>query len=206
MSKKGGGNEAALARKDEQERQARIRKGTRSINRTFDSQFTNDYYDQQRQRYLTYATPQLADQYTEAQKQLAFALDRAGALDSSARAQKTAELTKLYGVKNQQVADQALSYQTQAKNNVEDARANLISALNASGDADQAAKSAITRASALSQPASAYSPLTQLFADFTGTLNAQQAAARAYEATNGAYGSPGVGLFGGSRGSTSVRY
>lgn len=178
MGKKGGGNEAKQARADEQARQDKIRGGTTRVNSIFDSQFTPDYFDAQRQNFIDYANPQLEDQRGKASKELTFALTRAGLLDSSSRASKEAELQKTYDLNKQQIADQALSYKTQAQNNVEDARANLIATLNSTGDAEGAANSAITRASALSKPA-AYSPLADLFANFTSTLGTQAALEKA---------------------------
>lgn len=140
--------------------------------------FTDDYFKGLRQNYIDYATPQLEDQYGKAQKELTFALARGGNLDSSARGDKAGELQRLYDLNKQQVADQALAYEGEARNSVEDARSNLIATLNATGDAQGAANSAIARASALSKPA-AYSPLSQLFADFTAGLGTQAALERA---------------------------
>lgn len=178
MGKKSGGNEAKQARNDEQQRQAKIREGTTKVNSIFDSQFTPGYYDKQRDSYINYANPQLEDQYGNAQKELTFALTRSGLLDSSARADKEGELQQLYDLNKQKVADDALAYSTKAKTSVEDARSNLISTLNATGDAEGAASSALARAGALSQPA-AYSPLTQLFTDFTAGLGTQAALEKA---------------------------
>ena len=178
MGGKSGGGEAAQARADEEARQARIRAGTTNINNTFDSQFTDDYYKQRRDAYTNYATPQLEDQYADAQKQLTYALARGGLLDSSIRGSKLGELQQQYALQNQDIADKALASETDARNAVEDSRANLISTLNATGDAEQAASTAISRASALSQPA-AYSPLASLFADFTDALGTSAALAKA---------------------------
>lgn len=178
MGGKSGGGEAAQARADEEARQARIRAGTTNINSTFDSQFTDDYYKQRRNAYTNYATPQLEDQYADAQKQLTYALARGGLLDSSIRGSKLGELQQQYALQNQDIADKALASETDARNAVEDSRANLISTLNATGDAEQAASTAISRASALSQPA-AYSPLASLFADFTDALGTQAALSKA---------------------------
>lgn len=201
---KGGGNEAKQARKDEQERQQRIREGTTKINSTFDSQFNDKFFDGRRDAFMSYATPQLEDQYGKAGKELTFSLARGGLLDSSARGQKMGELQKLYDVNKQKVADDALASSTQAKNAVEDARGNLISTLNATGDAQGAANSALTRASVLSQPA-AYSPLGQLFTDFTSTLGIQAAQERAAAASGGSYKSNyDTGLFG-NAGRVTVR-
>ena len=157
--------------------------------------FDDAYFDGRRQAYIDYANPQLEQQYADAQKQLTFALTRGGLLDSSVRAEKTGELQKLYDVNKQKIADEALSHATQARNSVEDARSNLIATLNATGDAEGAASSAITRASALSQPA-AYSPLSQLFADFTSGLGTQAALERANYYSGGQTGARySTGLF-----------
>jgi len=178
MGKKGGSKAADQARADEQQRQGKIREGTTRVNSIFDGQFTPDYFDKQQQNFLDYATPQLEQQYGDASKELTFALTRAGLLDSSARAEKEAELQKTYDLNKQQIADQALSYKTKAQGNIEDARSGLISTLNSTGDAEGAANSAITRASALSEPA-AYSPLADLFGTFTAGLGTQAALEKA---------------------------
>lgn len=178
MSKKGG-NEAEQARAEELARQRKIRKGTASINSTFDGQFTPQFYDDRLKAFLDYATPQLDSQHADAQKELTFSLARSGLLNSSSRGDLASELAKKYAIQKQNVADQALSYQNTAKTNVEDARANLISTLNATGDATQATNDAITRASVLSQP-QAYSPLSDLFVDFTSAIGKQAAAERAF--------------------------
>jgi hypothetical protein len=151
MAKKGGNDDAAMARADEAARQAKVREGTGQINGIFDSNFTPDY---------------------------------SGNLDSSVRAQKEAELASQYGIQKQGVADQALSYKTQAQNSVEDARANLISTLNATGDAEGAASSALARSSALSAP-QAFTPLGSLFGNFTSALGTQAAAERAAALSGG---------------------
>ncbi len=290
MGKKGGGNEAAQARADEQQRQDRIRQGTQRVNSIFDGAtkgsgildgnaaydpnatyyledgskwapqtgnspvtdpgklfammqssdqgarrtyvdggksaeqqfaeaaqggklftgvtkqngFDDAYFDGRRQAYIDYANPQLEQQYADAQKQLTFALTRGGLLDSSVRAEKTGELQKLYDVNKQKIADEALSHATQARNSVEDARSNLIATLNATGDAEGAANQAITRASALSQPA-AYSPLSQLFADFTSGLGTQAALERANYYSGGQTGARySTGLFSPNNNSVKV--
>lgn len=169
--------EAEAARAKEEARQAQIRSGTKRVNNIF-SQFDDDFFSGQRDSYLNYANPQLEDQFGDAQRELTFALARSGNLESSARGSKVADLQKLYDLNRQQIADQGLSYESQARNNIEDARAGLISSLNATGDATQAANSAVARAQALSQPA-AYAPLVDLFSRFTAGLGAQAAQERA---------------------------
>lgn len=167
-------------------------------------QFTPEYFDKVQQDYVNYANPQLEDQHANAQKELTFALARGGNLDSSARAQKEGELQQAFDLNKQKVADDALAYKTKSQTSVEDARANLISMLNATGDAEGAASSALARASALSAPA-AYSPLSQLFADFTSTLGTQAALEKANYYSGGQTGSRySTGLFTPSSGAVKV--
>lgn len=155
--------------------------------------FNDDFFDARKQAYLDYADPQLQDQYNDANRQLTFSLARSGLLDSSARGEKLGDLQKLYDSQKQAIADKALSYETSARNSVEDARANLIQTLNATGDAEGAANSALARSQALSQP-DAYSPLGQLFTDFTNGLGIQAAQERSY-AAGGAKPLYNTGLF-----------
>lgn len=185
MSKKGGDDGgAAQAAAAEQQRQDSIRAGTSSINSTFDGEFTPDFYNQRQQAYLDYANPQLDKQYSDAQKQLTFSLARGGNLDSSARATQESDLQRQYDTQSKSVADQALAYSNQTKNDVEGARGDLVTALNASGDATGAANNAIARADALSTP-QAFSPLGQLFANFTAGLGTQAALEKASAASGG---------------------
>lgn len=194
--------QANQARADEAARQGRITAGTQAIDNTFNSQFTDDFYKGQQTAYSNYATPQLEQQHNDAAKQLTFALARTGNLDSSAAGAQGAELQQTYDQGKQQIADQGLAYGNQARNSVEDARANLISALNVSGDNTQAANAATSRATALSA-APAYSPIGQLFSTLTSGAATQAAAERAtglyggYSAGNTTYQSPvNTGLFG----------
>lgn len=200
-----GGGEAAQARADEQARQERIRAGTEKIGTIFDGQFNDGYFDKQKQSYIDYAKPQLEDQYGKAQKELTYSLARAGNLNSSVRGEKSAELQKQYDLNAQKIADDALAYSTQARNQVEAARSDLVSQLNATGDAEGAANSAISRASTLSQPA-AFSPLTELFSTFTSGLGTQAALERANYYSGGAFKPTyNTGLFAPSNKSVKVQ-
>lgn len=200
----GGDGGAAQARADEEARQARIRAGTQQVDDIFGSNFTPESYTARRTAYTDYATPQLEDQYANAQKELTFALTRGGNLDSSVRGQKVAELEQLYGKNKQQVADQALSYENTARSSAEDARADLIRTLNATGDAEGAASSATNRAQILSAP-DQYSPLGNLFTDFTSALGTQAALERANTLSGGAIKPKyNTGLFGTPSGAVRV--
>lgn len=201
---KGGGGAADAARADEQARQGRVREGTKRIDEIFAGQFNDPFYQQRRQNYLDYATPQLNDQYQDAEKKLVFDLARNGTLQSSIRGARMSELQKLYDTNKQQIGDQALSYENQARNSIEGARSNLVTTLNSTGDAEGAASSALSRAQVLSAP-DTYSPLTDLFGKFTGALGTQAAQERAAALSGGSYKPAyNTGLFG-NTGRVTVR-
>ena len=204
MGGNSGGGEARRARQEEQERQERIRQGTNRINDIF-SQFDDSFYSGRRNAYLDYATPQLDDQYEKVKHDLVFSLTRSGNLDSTVRAEKEADLQKHYDLLSQQLADEALSQESGTRTSIENARSDLIATLNATGDAQGAANSALARAAMLSQPAS-FSPLTNLFADFTAALGTQAALERADAQTGGRVRPRyNTRLFGSDSGSVSVR-
>lgn len=204
MSKKdgGAGKQAQIARTEEAQRQATVRAGTDRINSTFDSQFTPQFFDQQRDNFLKFQLPQLDDKYAGSQRELTYALARNGNLDSSTRGFQQGQLQKTYDTQRTTVADAANSYANTARSGVEQARGNLIATLNATGDATQAANSATSQAAILAQPA-AYSPIADAFATTTGALASQAQADRAQAIANGTY-TGGSGLFGTSGGSVRV--
>lgn len=168
--------------------------------------FNEDFFEGQKNRYIEYAMPQVEEQRGQADKELLFAMARGGQTQGSVRADLAGELQKKFELQSQKVRDDGLAYSTQARNNVESARTDLISMLNATGDAEGAASSALARSAALSQPA-AYSPIGNLFADFTGALGTQAAAERARY--YGGAGTPGAaryetGLFAPRSGAVAV--
>lgn len=140
--------------------------------------FDDQFFDEQRQAYLDFAMPQLEDQRAGASRELVYSLARSGQLEGSARAAQQSELSKLYDTEAQNVASKALDYENKSRTGVEDARADLISTLNATGDATGASNSALARSATLSQP-EAYSPLADLFTSYTSALGTSAAAERA---------------------------
>lgn len=169
--------------------------------------FDDAFYDRQRQAYLDYAMPQLEDQRAKAARELTYSLARSGQLGGSVRASQEGELTKAFDLQSQNIADQALNYENEARTNVENARSDLLSMLSATGDAKGAVTSALARSQALSQPAT-YSPLTDLFSEFTGALGTASAAerARAYGWGAPSSGAPsGVISYGTPSGAVTVR-
>lgn len=192
----GGSNkEAKRAREAEEARQRKIRGGVKRVDRIFDKQFTPDFYGQQEQAYKDYAVPQLDKQHEDAGEELGFDLARRGVSQSSIRANKEADLGELYDLNRQGITDKAREFGTTARSNVEDARNDLVLTLQSTADAEGAAKSALSRADALSRPP-AYSPLEDAFLSFTSGLATQADLERAKAA--GAPISPryNTGLFG----------
>lgn len=166
--------------------------------------FDDNFYRGIRDGFTNYAMPQLHEQRDNAAKELTFSLDRAGQLGGSVRAQKAGELQKMFDLNEQQVRDQALAHENQSRTAVENSRADLVAMLNATGDNQQAVNSALSRSTVLTQP-QAYSPLGQLFTDFTAGLSGQAARERAEAASGGLYKAPyNTGIFGG-QGRVDVR-
>lgn len=178
----GGGKNAASreakeARREEEKRQKRIRIGTDRINSRF-GQFNDAFFDSVRQGFIDFAQPDLESQFSDAREDATYNLARAGTLDSSIRADTYGDLEEQRNTELQNLYDQANSYETDARNNIENARADLISQLQVTGDATGAGNAALARARALSAPPT-YTPLQQLFQDTSSAFATQAALERA---------------------------
>ena len=156
--------------------------------------FGDKFFGGIRDSFVNFARPQVDDQFRKASEQGTFQLARSGTLDSSIRGDQTADLKKQYDISLQDITDKARGYETEARNNVERTRGDLISMLQVTGDATGAANSALTRAATLATPP-AYSPLGQLFQDGTAMLGQQMAAERAFALGLGPKPRGGAGLF-----------
>jgi hypothetical protein len=198
----GSQSEVEKIRAEEDRRRRRITRGTGKITKLFDKQFNPAFFDKQATNFTNYALPQLGTQHADAAKQLTFALDRRGALDSSSRSSLAAELEKKRALAEADIKAKAGDYRTGAMADVEGARGDLINTLRATGDAQGAVQSANARATILSQ-VPAYNPLTALFADFTAGLGQQAAAEKAFSYGAGPRPTYSTGLFGTPRGAVS---
>lgn len=178
----GGDGGAAEARAREEQRQARIRAGMRQIDKAF-SGFDDAFFDSRAQGYRDYALPQLEEQWTNTLRDLTYALSRSGMLNSSVAAEKQAEAKRMYDRYKQQIESQAANYAAQARGDVERNRGDLVAQLNATADPTAAANAAMARAQSLTAMP-AFSPLGQLFADFTEGLGRYQATNRATDLAN----------------------
>jgi hypothetical protein len=197
----GDGGAAARARAEEEARQERVRKGTASIDRAF-SGFDNSFYQNRQKAYLDYATPQLADQYRQAQDALAFNLARKGLTGSSEMGKGVADLTRQHKIARSSLESNALNMANEARKNVESNRSDLLGQLTMNANADLAASQSLARADVLSSTPG-FSPIGKLFENTTGLLG-NAATAQAYNPN--ARGMSGyTDLFtGGSKGSSKI--
>lgn len=163
------GSAAADARRREAERQARINSGMSQINDIF-GQFDDDFYNQRRDAYIDYATPQLEDQYKSAGAALTAALSRSGNMNSSLAAQRAADLEKQYGVQRQSVADKARGFANQARESVSNSRGDVVQMLNASADPSAAVNEAMNRVSNVRDNTPSFDPLGPIFQNATSGL------------------------------------
>ena len=165
---------------------------------------TDDFFARNRQAFKDYAMPQLDEQFGDASKELTFDLARSGLMNSSVRGEQSGRLQRLYDRGAQEITNEALSREQQQRGSIEDARANLIQMLQTTGDAQGATNQALSRAAMLSQP-QPFSPVGQMFGDFTAGLGTQAAMERASSVSGGRF-TPryNTGLFGTPR--DAVRY
>lgn len=164
--------EAAAARAREEQRAADIASGQASINSNF-SQFNDDFYDGRSQAYQDYATPQLTDQFDEAQKNLTFNLARGGNLKSQAGIDQVAKLAKQFAFQEANVLTEADRQRQALQTSVNNERQSLFNQLDASADPTAAANGALTQSNFLSTQTPNFSPLGDLFQNvaLTGANN-----------------------------------
>lgn len=164
----GGDGGAGQARADEAARQARIKQGTASIDKSF-AGFDDNFYKGRQQAYTNFANPQLAGQYADTQANLTYNLARQGLTASSEASRNAGELQRQYNSNRAQIASAGLDAANDARNQVEQNRSELLAQLNATSDPAAAASSAVNRADVLASQRS-FSPIGQLFANTTGLL------------------------------------
>lgn len=161
--------EAEAARKKEAERQAAIKTGMESINNQF-AGFGDDFYGGRRSAILDYYQPQLDDQMKKARDALTFAFARAGTLNSTMAADRTADLTKQYDLQKAGLVSNAEGDAANLRNSVANQKSSLIGQLNATGDANQVANDALAATQQIYAQRPNYSPLGDIFGGIAGGI------------------------------------
>jgi len=154
--------EAVDARDREEKRRADIELGQTNINTTF-SQFDDPFFDARRTAYLDYATPQLDEQFTQAQDNLTFNLARGGNIRSQAAIDQIAKLAQRFQFQQADVLTEADRQRQGLRDTVENEKQRLFNQLDASADPAAAANSALTRTSFITDTPANFSPLGALF-------------------------------------------
>jgi len=176
--------QAASARAQEAERQARVDQGRAAIDNAF-AQFTPDYYDKVKNDYLAYYNPQLNDQYQKAREKKIFELARSSILESDAGTKALGELEKRYKDQQGVLANNAVGAANEARGRVENERGTLSNLNINAADPALIGERASASAANVSAPPT-YSTLGNMFADLLNT--------GATGVTLEAKGYPGFGL------------
>lgn len=174
---------AEEARQREAQRQARLAEGRGSIESTFSS-FDDPYYEGRSKAYSDFAMPQLEEQFGAQKKKLIYALSRNGLLNSSSAAQKNRDLQGEYDRNRQLITSRGEQYGTDARRDVANSRAQLLSILSSTEDPATVANESVRQAAALrTQPS--FDPLGSLFTDLAGTIEKNVRSAQSGAAFNG---------------------
>ena len=166
-----GDGGAAERRKAEEERQARIRQGNKSIDSAF-SGFDDNFYNKRRDSYLEFATPQATDQYQDAFQKLTLALADSNLLNSSAAARRRGRLLKTKGEIERKIGSKANEYANTARSQIGKAKTDLQSQNMNIANPTLVAANAAQRAQALNEVPT-FDPLINLFANASEGLATQ---------------------------------
>lgn len=143
--------------------QATVKADQGTVNSAFD-QFNPDYFSKYRDAYTGYYTPQVQDQYQQAQDQLTAALTGNGTLESTVGANALANLAKRNTDQTAQIQGQADNAVNALKQNVSGQKTALYNEANSAVDPTQIASSAQAQTTALAAPQT-YTPLANIFSD-----------------------------------------
>lgn len=158
--------DAEEARRKEEERQARIKDGSASIDQSF-SQFDDGFFDTFRQNFMNYYQPQLDNKFVDANDQLTFALARSGTLNSTAAADKRGDLRMAYDDARASILSDANAQTDGLRGQIAKEKSGLLAQLNATGDSQRAASEATARSTNLFKTQPSYNPLGDIFAGIT---------------------------------------
>lgn len=180
----GGGAGSDEARQAQQQRENNIRNGMGQVNAAF-APYNDDYYKNYESQIVDQSRPDLAKQERDAREKATFGLARQGQTKGSAASKAYGDVADTRARTDLQVADQARTSSAGLRNDVENARGNLVGQLNATADAGSAAANARNSAAVLSRPPT-YSPISNAFSELTNQFAINEQARR--------MGNPGWGF------------
>lgn len=171
--------EAERARKEEEERKARIAAGMADIARVFEGGAAADgttyegmdpVLSQRRAAMEGYYFPQLNKQFSDASEEMSYALARAGLHQSTAAGRKMADLNDKFGLAAGDLQAKIEGDQAQTRSRIQQQRGAIESALRASGDASAATNQALQSAVTFRQDMPELNPLANIFAGLADTV------------------------------------
>jgi hypothetical protein len=167
--------EAERIRQAEVRRQENITQGANEISNVF-GQFNDDFFNARSQDYMNYAMPQLDREYQDEQRQLIASLARSGNLNSSLRGDMMGRLLGQYNTRKTGLQDTANRYASDARSQVERARAELLQSNASLADPGTVRTMAQARATGVSAPAQ-YQSLGDMIASLSNSVAAAPATA-----------------------------
>lgn len=126
-------------------------------------------WKQHGQAYLDFANPQLDRQFGDAREDLTYALARQGQLKGSIAADRRTDLETSYGERQQDVAQTALGYENQARQDLANYEQNAYQMLNSTANPGSTLQTARSNLSSLREMP-ALSPLGAMFQNATAGL------------------------------------
>jgi len=162
----------------ERERQQRIQSNIGSVNSSFD-QFGDDFFSERGQEVTDFFTPQLDEQFADANRKLQLGLASRGLLDSSVAADKFGDLQERFDDEQRSIAEKALAREAATRAEVEQQRGNLIGQAEA-GAGLESINSQLKGIQTNLRAPQTFDPLGQIFGDIAfslagGALQAQEA-------------------------------
>ena len=149
--KGGDGGAAAEQRAAEQQRKTRLSQGTQSIDQAL-SPYDDNYFKTRQDAFAKNALPNLDTKFSEARKNLIYALSGKGLLQSSVAAEEQRKLDSERAAFERQVQSGAQDYANESRAGVETTRRNLLNQLYSTEDPTSAAASAAREAGMLNAP------------------------------------------------------
>lgn len=162
----------AEQRRVEAERTGKINQNVSSIDQAF-AGFDDEFYGKASQNVLDYYTPQLQDQFTEAQKKQAFKLADQGLSDSSVAGEKAADLKTLFDRELTNISSKAEGASNAARADVSNRTSNLRRMAEAGNGLDNFNSFLTPEVSQVNLPTN-FSSLGDVFGSVAGNINTLQ--------------------------------